>query len=34
MRLALLACLLSLPLAADDATWLQTKGTLIFHDAF
>lgn len=35
MRLALLACLLALPLAAaDDATWLQTKGTLIFHDAF
>jgi len=20
--------------AADDATWLQTKGTLLFHDAF
>jgi hypothetical protein len=35
MRLAPLACLLSLPLfAADDASWLQTKGTLIFHDAF
>ncbi len=35
MRLALLACLLSLPLsAADDTSWLQTKGTLIFHDAF
>ena len=35
MRLALLACLLSLPLsAADDTAWLQTKGTLIFHDAF
>jgi hypothetical protein len=35
MRLALLACLLALPLAAaDDATWLQTKGTLIFHDTF
>jgi len=35
MRLALLACLLSLPLsAADDTTWLQTKGTLLFHDAF
>ena len=30
-----LLCLLSLPLsAADDAAWLQTKGTLIFHDAF
>ncbi|MEI6248816.1 MAG: hypothetical protein WCP67_09755 [Verrucomicrobiota bacterium] len=25
----------NLPLsAADDATWLQTKGTLLFHDAF
>jgi hypothetical protein len=35
MRIALLACLLALPLAAaDDTTWLQTKGTLIFHDAF
>ena len=35
MRFALLACLLALPLAAaDDAAWLQTKGTLIFHDAF
>jgi hypothetical protein len=21
-------------LAADDATWLQSKGTLLFHDAF
>jgi len=31
----LLLCLLALPLsAADDTTWLQTKGTLIFHDAF
>ncbi|MCX6919807.1 MAG: hypothetical protein NTX20_00555 [Verrucomicrobia bacterium] len=30
-----LLCLLALPLsAADDTTWLQTKGTLIFHDAF
>ena len=30
-----LLCLLSLPLsAADDATWLQSKGTLLFHDAF
>ena len=35
MRLALLACLLSLPLsAAEDTTWLQSKGTLLFHDAF
>ena len=34
MRLALLACLTAASLAADDATWLQTKGTLIFHDAF
>ena len=35
MRLALLACLTVASLAAaDDATWLQTKGTLIFHDAF
>jgi hypothetical protein len=35
MRLALLACLMAAPLAAaDDATWLQTKGTLLFHDAF
>ena len=35
MRLALLACLLSLPLsAADDTIWLQSKGTLLFHDAF
>ena len=30
-----LLCLLALPLsAADDTAWLQTKGTLIFHDAF
>ena len=35
MRIALLACLLASPLfSADDAAWLQTKGTLIFHDAF
>jgi hypothetical protein len=35
MRLALLACLTVASLsAADDATWLQTKGTLIFHDTF
>ena len=35
MRLALLACLMAASLAAaDDATWLQTKGTLLFHDAF
>ena len=35
MRLALLACLLASTLfAADDAAWLQTKGTLLFHDAF
>jgi len=31
---AFLLCLLALPLAADDATWLHTKGTLLFHDAF
>ena len=31
----LLLCLMAGPLAAaDDATWLQKKGTLIFHDAF
>ena len=30
-----LLCLMAASLAAaDDATWLQTKGTLIFHDAF
>jgi hypothetical protein len=35
MRPALLACLMAASLAAaDDATWLQTKGTLLFHDAF
>lgn len=35
MRLALLACLIAVSLAAaDDAAWLQTKGTLLFHDAF
>jgi len=35
MRIALLACLLASPLfAADDTAWLQTKGKLIFHDAF
>ena len=35
MRLTLLACLMAVSLAAaDDATWLQTKGTLLFHDAF
>jgi hypothetical protein len=35
MRIALLACLLASPLfSADDAAWLQTKGTLLFHDAF
>jgi len=38
MRLSLLACLLCLIAAhltaADDTAWLQTKGTLIFHDAF
>jgi len=35
MRLALLACLMAASLAAaDDATWLQAKGTLLFHDAF
>ena len=35
MRLRALLCLLaaSLP-AADDAGWLRTKGTLVFHDAF
>ncbi len=32
---AFLPLLLALPLpAADDAAWLRTKGTLIFHDAF
>ena len=32
---ASLLCLLVAPLsAADDAAWLQTKGTLLFHDAF
>ena len=31
----ILLCLLVSPLfAADDASWLQTKGTLLFHDAF
>jgi len=31
----LLLCLMAASLAAaDDATWLQTKGTLLFHDAF
>ena len=31
----ILLCLMAASLAAaDDATWLQTKGTLIFHDAF
>ena len=35
MRPALLACLMAASLAAaDDATWLQAKGTLLFHDAF
>ncbi len=35
MRLLLLGCLLTLSLAAaDDAAWLQSKGTLLFHDAF
>ncbi len=35
MRLALLACLVVASLsAADDAAWLQSKGKLIFHDAF
>lgn len=32
---ASLLCLLSATLsAADDAAWLQTKGTLVFHDTF
>ena len=31
----LLLCLMAASLAAaDDASWLQTKGTLLFHDAF
>ena len=35
MRLTFLACLVVASLsAADDAAWLQTKGTLLFHDAF
>jgi hypothetical protein len=35
MRLARLACLMAVSLAAaDDTAWLQSKGTLIFHDAF
>lgn len=34
MRLALLACLMVVSLAADDTAWLQSKGTLIFHDSF
>ncbi|MCX6919294.1 MAG: hypothetical protein NTX41_08345 [Verrucomicrobia bacterium] len=35
MRLALLACLMAVSLAAaDDTAWLKSKGTLLFHDAF
>ena len=35
LRTPLLLCLLSCSLhAADDAGWLQSKGTLLFHDAF
>lgn len=34
MRTAFLACLMVASLAADDTAWLQTKGTLIFHDPF
>jgi hypothetical protein len=35
LRTSLLLCLLSCSLqAADDAAWLQTKGALLFHDAF